>query len=145
MEGGPGPMSMPGMPVGMPNGCKAGRDRCDGACVDQQRNAQHCGRCNKRCNDKQACVAGKCEKADKKGEDARVAINDVAGLARILALFGWNLEDLARVKGVEVEDLAYTPITLTDLTLLGIDEATLGLLGLGIDTLALIGIEIALE
>jgi len=125
----------------MPMSCRAGLDWCESTCVDLQRNSQYCGRCDKHCNDKSACIAGRCEKV----ADASVAANDVAGLARILALFGFGLEDLAAVLGVEVDDLASTPITLGDLALLGIDEVTLGLLGLGLGTLALLGIELSFD
>ena len=128
------------MPMGAMS-CNAGLDWCEGACVDLQHNRKHCGRCDKHCNGKSACIDGQCEKA----ADAPVAANDIAGLQRILALFGFGLEDLADVLGVEVDDLATTPITLGDLALLGIDEVTLGLLGLGLGTLALLGIELSFE
>lgn len=129
------------MPMGMAMGCNAGLDRCEAACVDLQHNRNHCGRCDKHCNDKSVCIDGRCEKA----ANAPVAANDIAGLTRILALFGLGLEDLADVLGVEVDDLATTPITLGDLALLGIDEVTLGLVGLGLGTLALLGIELSFD
>jgi hypothetical protein len=119
--------------------CAVGLTSCAGACIDFQHNSAHCGSCNKSCGANQLCVAGKCKK------DAPVAMNDVAGLARILALFGSDLDDLAGVLGVQVEDLATTPITLADLATLGIDEMALSVLGLGLDTLALVGIRIPLK
>jgi hypothetical protein len=127
-------------PGGM-NVCSVGLASCGHACVDLQHNSQHCGSCNKHCNTDRVCVSGKCEKT----KDAPTAMNDIAGLERILSLFGSDLDDLAAVVGVEVSDLATTPITLNDLAVLGINETALGVLGLGLDTLALLGVRIAFK
>jgi Stigma-specific protein, Stig1 len=121
--------------------CTPGLVSCEGACVDVQHNSQHCGSCKKRCKNDQVCVIGQCVKE----KEAPVAMNDVAGLGRLLALFGLELDDLANVVGVGVDDLATTPITLTDLAALGINESALALLGLSLDTLALVGIQISLK
>jgi hypothetical protein len=143
----PKPAGAPAPPPGggamtAPNLCSPNLSLCGEACIDLQHNSDHCGSCNKHCGkDKSVCVSGKCEKA----KDAPAAMNDVAGLARLLALFGFGLDDLANVVGVGVDDLATTPITLADLAVLGINESALGLLGLGLDTLALVGIRIALK
>jgi hypothetical protein len=122
-----------------PAECERGLDPCNAMCVDLARDRQHCGSCNKRCDDDRSCVAGQCEKA--KDRDTPLAANDVAALATLLALFGLDLSDLAGLLSVDEDDLNSTEITLGDLETLGIDEAALRLLGVSLGSLALIGIE----
>jgi hypothetical protein len=119
--------------------CKAGLETCGSVCVDLATNREHCGACDKQCTGTRVCQDSKCVK----GKDAAASANDLAGLATLLGLFGLDLSDLAGELGVDESDLDSTPITLTDLENLGIDEFALGLLGIGIDALGLIGIKVS--
>lgn len=53
------------------HGCQAGKDCCDGACVDLQADGKHCGACTTSCagaaHGTGACKAGKCSIACDKG------------------------------------------------------------------------------
>jgi hypothetical protein len=50
--------------IGQPGcslGCPLGRDECAGACVDTQRDRNHCGECGTSCGAGSTCVGGMCE------------------------------------------------------------------------------------
>jgi hypothetical protein len=118
--------------------CAAGLDLCSAMCVDLSTDHEHCGSCDKRCNDTRSCSSGRCQK----GADAALS-NDVVALATLLALFGLDLSDLADALDVDEEDLGSTEITLDDLEDLGLTEAALGLLGFTIEALGLIGVDVS--
>ena len=42
------------------NGCAIGETACSGACVDLQRDHEHCGECGRACGPEQYCAAGEC-------------------------------------------------------------------------------------
>jgi hypothetical protein len=58
--------------------CAAGQTACDGACVDTQRNASHCGACGRACTD-QACVSGACTTVRSCAELLRLAPGTPSG------------------------------------------------------------------
>jgi hypothetical protein len=127
----------------MPLECAPGLDLCGSQCVDLSTDGQHCGACDKHCDAKKICVSGRCEKIeaeDPKAKSAAASKTDVDALAALLALFGFDLSDLADSLDVREDQLASTDIKLDDLEHLGIDEAALGLFGFTIQGLASIGI-----
>ena len=46
---------------GMSDTCPMGQSFCEGACVDTNASAEHCGECDQACENGEVCMAGSCE------------------------------------------------------------------------------------